>query len=73
MIEALIAAVIYCAAILLVAWLLTILIGLIPVPPPIAGVLPTIIWVVAIICCLFVLLGVVRGGLPPLMLTGVML
>lgn len=64
MLEALIFAVIYCAVVLLVAWLLTVLIGLIPVPPPARGVLPTIIWVIAIIVCLVILLRLVAGVLP---------
>jgi hypothetical protein len=63
MLEALIIAVVYCAVVLLVAWLLIVLVGLIPAPAPLAGVLPTIIWVVAIIMCLFILLRVVVPGL----------
>ena len=61
MLEALIFAVVYCAIVLLVAWLLTVLVGMIPVPAPAAGVLPTIIWVIAIIICLVILLRVVTG------------
>lgn len=73
MLEALIVAVIYCAIVLAVAWLLTVLIGIIPVPPPIAGVIPTIIWVVAVIICLVILLRLVAGGLPPLLVLPVQL
>lgn len=66
MLEALIVGVIYCAIILVVAWLLTVLVSFLPVPPPIAGVLPRIIWVIAVVICLVVLLGVVRGTVPSL-------
>lgn len=64
--EALVVAVIYIAVVLVVAWLLTVLIGLIPVPAPIGGVIPTVIWAVAAIVCLVILLRVVVGGLPSL-------
>jgi hypothetical protein len=68
MLDALLVGVVYCAIVLVVAWLLTVLIGLVPVPPPISGVLPTIIWAIAIIICLVILLNVLRGTVPPLML-----
>lgn len=68
MIAALIVAVIYCAIVLVVAWLLVVLIGLIPVPAPIGGMLPTIIWVIAVIICLLILLSVVTGAPLPLLL-----
>ena len=61
MLEALVLAVIYCVVVLLVAWLLIVLVGVIPVPTPAAGVLPTIIWVVALIICLVILLRLVTG------------
>lgn len=67
MLEALVVAVIYCAIVLVVAWLLVVLVGFLPVPPPISSVLPTIIWVIAVIICLVVLLNVIRGGVLPLL------
>ena len=67
MLEALILAVIYCCIVLVVAWLLSVLVGMIPAPPPVAGILPTIIWVIAVIVCLLILLRVLIPavhGLP---------
>jgi hypothetical protein len=66
MLEALIVGVIYIAIVMVVAWLLVVLVRLIPMPPPIAGVVPTVIWVIAAIICLVILLRVVAGGLPAL-------
>jgi hypothetical protein len=66
MLEALIVGVIYIAIVMVVAWLLVTLVRLIPMPPPIAGVVPTVIWVIAAIICLVILLRVVAGGLPAL-------
>ena len=67
MLEALVVGVIYCAIVLIVAWLLVVLVGFLPVPPPISSILPTIIWVIAVIICLVVLLGVLRGTMPSLL------
>ena len=66
MLEALIVGVIYCAIVLVVAWLLIVLVGMLPIPSPAAGVIPTIIWVIAVIICLIILLRLVAGGLPAL-------
>jgi hypothetical protein len=64
--EALIVGVIYCAIVLVVCWLLVVLVGLLPIPAPMAGVIPMIIWVIGAIICLVVLLNVVRGTMPSL-------
>lgn len=66
MLEALIVGVIYCAIVLVVCWLLVVLVGLLPIPAPMAGVIPTVIWVIGAIICLVVLLNVVRGTVPAL-------
>lgn len=66
MLEGLLVACIYIAAVVIVAWLLVVLLGMLPLPPPISRILPTLVWVIAVLCCLFILLGVVRGGVPSL-------
>jgi hypothetical protein len=70
MLSALIVACIYIVVICVVAWVLVAVLGMAPLPPPIAGILPMLIWAIAAIVCLLILLHVVAGGLPPLMLTG---
>lgn len=66
MLEALIVAVIYIVIIAVIAWVLVAIIGMAPLPPPVAGILPMLIWAVAVIICLLVLLRVVAHGLPAL-------
>jgi hypothetical protein len=61
MLEALIGALIYCLIVLVVAWVISVLVGLIPFPPQVRGVLPTIIWAVAAIICLVILLRLLLG------------
>lgn len=66
MIEALVIAVIYCVVVMAVAWLLTVLVGFIPMPPQIKGVVITIIWIIGVVICLIILLRLLTGvpGIP---------
>lgn len=66
MLEALIVGVIYCVLVLVVCWLLVVLVGVLPLPAPLAGIVPTVIWVIGAIICLVILLNVVRGTVPSL-------
>lgn len=61
MLSALIFAVAYCLIVLLLAWLLVALVGAIPVPAPLSGILPTVIWVGALIICVVILLQLLVG------------
>lgn len=58
MLEALILAVVYIVIVCIVAWVLVAVLGMAPLPPPIAGFLPVLIWAVAAIACLLILLRV---------------
>lgn len=51
---------------LVVAWLLVVLVGIIPVPAPLSAILPTIIWAVAVVICLILLLRLLAGLGPAL-------
>jgi hypothetical protein len=66
MVEALIGAVLYCVVVLVIAWILAVLVGMIPLPAPARGVLPTIIWVVAALICLVILVRLLLGIAGPL-------
>lgn len=62
MVKRLINAVIYCVVILLVAWVLTVVLALLPVPG--VATLGAVIWVVAVVCCLIVFLSIFRDAMP---------
>lgn len=64
MVEALVIAVIYCVVVMAVAWLLTVLVSFIPMPPQIKSVVTTFIWIIAVVICLFILLRLLTGAMP---------
>lgn len=66
MLEALIIALIWIIVICVVAWVLVAILGMAPLPPPISGILPMVVWAVAAIACLLVLLRVFVGAVPAL-------
>lgn len=59
MLESLIVAVIYCVIVLLITWALILVCSLLPIPAPMAGIFPNMIWIIAIIICLIIMLRVV--------------
>lgn len=62
MVKRLISAVIYCVVILTIAWALTVILALLPVPG--VATLATVIWVLGVVCCLIVLLRLFSDVLP---------
>lgn len=69
MLTALLLALLYCCVVLVVAWVIIAILGMVPVPPPISGLLPTIVWAIALIACLVILIRAV-AGVPPLLMVG---
>lgn len=64
MIEAFVIALVYCVVVMAIAWLITVLAGLVPMPPNVKNIVSTVIWVVAVLICLVILLRVVTGATP---------
>lgn len=64
MIEAFVIALVYCVVVMAIAWLITVLAGLVPMPPNVKNIVSTVIWVVAVLICLVILLRVVTGAAP---------
>lgn len=62
MVKRLINAVIYCAIVLVVAWLLTVLLSLLPIPA--VATLGTVIWVLAVLICIIVVLRIFADAIP---------
>jgi hypothetical protein len=64
MLGRLVYAVCYCIIVLLVTWLLTVLVAILPLPGGIEGVVNAAIWVVGIIICILVVMRLFAGSLP---------
>lgn len=61
MISRLISALIQCVIVLVVAWIVTLVLGVIPLGP-VSGVIDTVVWAIAGLICLVLLLNIFFPG-----------
>jgi hypothetical protein len=65
---ALLVAILVCGIICFVAWGIVAILGMLPIPAPIGGIIRIVVWLVCGVACLLVLINALRGSPLPLML-----